>query len=64
VKILTAYPLALGTMEPGCLYSDGKSYLYIGTEDGVLAIEELQPAGRKIMDIRSFLQGYKLFRGE
>lgn len=60
VKILTTYPLTLGGMVPGALYSDGKSYLHIGTKDGVLAIEELQPAGRKVMDIRSFLQGYKV----
>lgn len=60
VKILTAYPLELSGMVPEALYSDGKSYLHIGTADGVLAIEALHPAGKKIMDIRSFLQGHKL----
>ncbi len=60
VKILTTYPLELSGMLPGALYSDGKSYLHIGTSDGVLAIEALQPAGKKIMDIQSFLQGHKL----
>ena len=59
MQIVTAYPLPIKSI-PGSLHSDGKTYLYIGTEDGVLAIEELKPAGRNLMDIRSFLQGYKL----
>ncbi len=60
VKIVTAYPLPIKGVLPGALDSDGKTYLYIGTKDGVLSIEELKPSGRKLMDIQSFLQGYKL----
>lgn len=60
-KILTAYPLPLQLVEPGALYSDGKSYLYIGTTDGMMAIEELQPAGKKVLKAPDFLRGCRLF---
>ncbi len=43
----------------GQIISDGKTYMLIGTADGSLSIENLQLAGKKRMDIRSFLQGFK-----
>lgn len=45
---------------PGQAVSDGKTYLAIGCADGALAIEEIQAAGKKRMDIKSFLQGFHL----
>lgn len=60
-KILTAYPIPLPLAKPGVLYSDKKSYLYIGTHDGSIAIEEIQPAGKKVLEIQAFLRGCRLF---
>ena len=45
-------------MPPQNITSDKKKYLYIGTGNGVLAIDQLQPEGKKIMDIKAFLAGY------
>jgi methionyl-tRNA formyltransferase len=60
-KILSAYPIPLRLAEPGALYSDGKNYLYVGTNDGAIAIEELQPAGKKGLEVQAFLRGCRLF---
>ena len=46
--------------EVGSFKTDNKTYLHIATTDGYVSIEELQAEGRKIMDIKSFLQGNKL----
>ena len=40
--------------------TDNKTFLHFGTENGSLAIEELQLQGKKRMDIASFLRGNKL----
>lgn len=61
-KILTVYPIPCRLTEPGALYSDGKSYLYVATNDGAIAIEELQPAGKRVLDVQDFLRGCRLFR--
>lgn len=42
----------------GSIETDGKSYLAVGTADGALSIDSLQMAGKKRMDIKSFLQGF------
>lgn len=47
-------------LEAGALKSDGKTYLHIGTADGALSIEEIQLAGKKRMDIKTFLQGFRV----
>lgn len=44
----------------GQLETDNKSYLYMKTSDGWLAIDELQPEGKKRMTIAAFLRGTKL----
>ncbi len=41
------------------IYSDGKSYIHIGTNDGYIEIEELQLSGKKRMDVKNFLQGFR-----
>ncbi len=48
------------TLKPGTIDSDNKSFLKIATKDGFVQILELQLQGRKRMDIKSFLNGYKL----
>ncbi len=45
--------------EPGKYFSDNKKYLKISTIDGYVCLEELQLAGKKRMDVKSFLNGYK-----
>jgi methionyl-tRNA formyltransferase len=44
---------------PGTILSDGKTYLAIATEDGAVAITDLQLAGKKRMDVKSFLLGFR-----
>lgn len=45
--------------EPGTVLSDGKTYFAIATEDGAIAITDLQLAGKKRMDVKSFLLGFR-----
>lgn len=44
---------------PGTVLSDGKTYLAITTNDGALLIDELQLAGKKRMDVKAFLLGFR-----
>lgn len=46
--------------EPGKFFSDNKNYLKVSTIDGYVLLEELQLAGKKRMDVKAFLNGYKL----
>ncbi len=46
--------------EPGKFFTDNKKYLKISTIDGYILLEELQLAGKKRMDVKAFLNGYKL----
>jgi methionyl-tRNA formyltransferase len=48
-------PLAVGELK-----TDNKTYLYIKTSDGWISIEELQPEGKKKMNIQEFLRGNKI----
>jgi methionyl-tRNA formyltransferase len=50
----------VGRETPGSLHTDGKGYIYIKAEDGWIAIEELQPEGKKKMKTEEFLRGNKL----
>ena len=44
----------------GTIKSDGKSYVHVVCADGsVLAIDELQMAGKKRMCIKDFLLGFR-----
>jgi methionyl-tRNA formyltransferase len=40
--------------------TDNKNYLYVKTSDGWVAIEELQPEGKKRMTIQEFFRGNKI----
>ncbi len=46
-------------LKPGEIASDGKTYLSVGTSDGAVQIRELQLSGKKRMDIRTFLLGFR-----
>lgn len=43
----------------GTLLSDGKHYLAIATADGAVKVLDLQLAGKKRMDVKSFLIGFR-----
>lgn len=45
--------------EPGTYDSDHKNYLRFAASDGWLYIDELQPEGKKRMDVASFLRGFR-----
>ena len=44
---------------PGTVLSDGKTYLAIATLDGAIALTDIQLAGKKRMDVKSFLLGFR-----
>ncbi|MBQ5640039.1 MAG: methionyl-tRNA formyltransferase, partial [Bacteroidales bacterium] len=45
--------------EPGQILTDGKSYFAIATADGALSLKDVQLAGKKRMDVKSFLAGFR-----
>ncbi len=45
--------------EAGTILSDGKTYFAIATADGAIEITDLQLAGKKRMDVASFLLGFR-----
>ncbi|MDE6634788.1 MAG: methionyl-tRNA formyltransferase [Bacteroidaceae bacterium] len=47
----------VGNAVPGTIDTDGKNYLYVACKDGWVALESLQLAGKRRMDIRDFLRG-------
>ena len=48
-----------GKAVPGQILSDGKSYFAIATNDGALSLTDLQLAGKKRMDAKTFLMGFR-----
>ncbi|HEY3404203.1 MAG TPA: methionyl-tRNA formyltransferase [Ohtaekwangia sp.] len=49
-----------GTHDPGSVNTDNKTYLYVKTSDGWLSINELQPEGKRKMNIQEFFMGNKI----
>lgn len=49
---------------PGTVVGVTKQALLVQTGDGVLALEELQPEGKKRMPVDAFLRGYPMEAGE
>ena len=45
---------------PGEFITDHKNYLHVKTSDGWLAVEEIQPEGKKRMSISDFFRGNKI----
>ena len=60
IKIKEAYPIPIPFATPGTICSDNKTYIYVATQDGAIAIDVLQPAGKKDMSCRAFLSGYSV----
>ena len=58
LKIFDAQPMDLHA-PAGTVLSDGKSYLAIATADGALALTDLQAGGKKRMEARAFLAGFR-----
>ena len=52
-------PEGSAPLTPGQISSDGRSYLAIGTADGALSILDLQLEGKKRMDVKAFLAGFR-----
>lgn len=48
------------TIPCGTVFSDGKSFINIGTANGALAIETIQLAGKKRMNVNDFLRGFEI----
>lgn len=48
-----------GSPAPGSVLSDGKSWVAIAAADGGIMLEDIQLAGKKRMDVKSFLQGFR-----
>jgi len=49
-----------GQKETGSLSTDNKNYLLVQTSDGWISIDELQPEGKRRMDIKEFFRGNKI----
>ena len=67
LRILQARPVDLAHpahAPAGSIVSISKAALHVATGNGVLAIEKLQPAGKKPMHVADFLNGYKLVTGQ
>ena len=56
---MTADDLSGNIPAPGTVISDGKALLAVATVDGAIRIRELQLAGKKRMDVESFLLGFR-----
>ncbi len=48
-----------GLPVPGTVLSDGKTYFALTTADGVISVTDLLISGKKRMDVRSFLAGFR-----
>lgn len=48
------------TLSPGEYVTDNKTYLHIQTQDTLLAVDDLQPAGKRRMTVDEFLRGNTL----
>lgn len=61
-KILTAQtaPITSTSLLPGQIHSDGKNYIHIGTNSHPVALQVLQPPGKKPMEAVNFLRGNQL----
>jgi methionyl-tRNA formyltransferase len=67
LRILRARPVAMERPQnaaAGSVVFVSKNTLHLATGDGALAIEQLQPAGKKPMSVADFLNGQKLTSGQ
>lgn len=50
--------------KPGTILTDNKKYLKIACKDGYIAILDIKMQGKKLMDIKSLLNGYEISSSE
>ncbi len=64
--LLAATPLrdSGGDAQPGEVIPSDNERLYVKTGDGVLALDRVQPAGKRAMDIAEFLRGHEVKPGQ
>lgn len=64
VKVFRTSIVKEGQPQPaeqvGTIMTDNKSYLHVICADGILALEELQLPGKKRMEVKALLNGFKL----
>ncbi|MCQ2350833.1 MAG: methionyl-tRNA formyltransferase [Paludibacteraceae bacterium] len=61
VKVLKVLPEQSERKESiGAVLTDNKSYIKIAVKDGYIYLDQIQPAGKKVMTIKEFLNGYKI----
>lgn len=61
LKIYSAQPIVKAhNIVPGTIESDGKNQLLFATNDGWIAVQELQLEGKKRMTTPEFLRGYRI----
>ncbi len=59
LKVLRAIPEASATpVQPGSVVSDGKTFLKVAANGGYLRLLQVQPSGRKVMEVGEFLNGF------
>ena len=46
-------------VKPGDILSDGKTFFAIATADGAVSVTDLQMAGKKRMEVKAFLAGFR-----
>ncbi len=61
---MTEMELDVHQYPPGTFISDGKGVLKVSTQDGYVHILELQMEGKRKMNVKDFLNGYKLGTGK
>ena len=49
-----------GTGVPGAVDTDGQTYLHVRASDGWVKVQELQPEGKRKMNVQDFFRGNKL----
>lgn len=61
LRTLTSESAAAGKefTSPGSIISDGKTYLAVRTSDGAIELTDIQLSGKKRMDVRTFLLGFR-----
>jgi methionyl-tRNA formyltransferase len=64
LKIFHAHPdYNVVNPVPGSLMTDGRDYLAIATADGALYLDEIQLPGKRRMQVREMLRGFRLDAG-
>ncbi|MEP7128506.1 MAG: methionyl-tRNA formyltransferase, partial [Chitinophagales bacterium] len=64
LKILSAKKIiAQHTLSAGAIATDGKTYLHFAAADGFIAVETLKMEGKKQMEVKEFLRGFRFENG-